>query len=155
MSIDEILKILQGLLTPVIAIVATYIAWQQWKTNQNKLKLDRYDRRLQIYKEVVRYVLVGIQNADYDDNELLTFRSKVTEADFLFGKEILQYIDELHQRSVNLSHWNKKYRHSSQTKPEGYDHDKVVDEGHKELVWISSQLEPARRIFKKYLDINY
>jgi hypothetical protein len=31
MPIEEILKISQGLLTPVIAIVATYIAWRQWK----------------------------------------------------------------------------------------------------------------------------
>src|SRR6267142_674771 len=98
MSIDEVLKISQGLLTPVIAIVATYVAWQQWKTNQNKLKLDRYERRLSVYKEVVRYISVGIRDANYDNDELLTFRSKVSEADFLFGVEgeVSKYIDELH-----------------------------------------------------------
>ncbi|HEX9000672.1 MAG TPA: hypothetical protein VGB07_12275 [Blastocatellia bacterium] len=101
MSIDEALKISQGLLTPVIGIVATYIAWQQWKTNQNKLNLDRYERRLQVYKEVVRYISVGIRDASYDDSELMTFRSKVSEADFLFGDEIPKYIDELHQRAVS------------------------------------------------------
>jgi hypothetical protein len=47
MTIDEVLRISQGLLTPVIGAIATYIAWQQWRTNQNKLKLDRYER---IYK---------------------------------------------------------------------------------------------------------
>lgn len=36
------LQVLQGLLTPVIAGTAAYIAWQQWKTNDRKLALDTY-----------------------------------------------------------------------------------------------------------------
>jgi hypothetical protein len=154
MTIDEILKILQGMLTPVIGIIATYIAWQQWRTNKNKLKLDRYERRLQVYKEVVRFISVGLRDADYDNNELMTFRSKVSEADFLFEDEVPKYIDELHSRAVNLHRWSQEYRDYTQPKPEGYDHRKVVEEKHKELVWMSSQLEPARKIFKKYLDVS-
>lgn len=154
MSIDEVLKISQGLLTPIIGIITTYIAWQQWKTNRNKLNLDRYERRLQVYKEVVRYISVGIRDANYGNDELLTFRSKVSEADFLFGEEVPKYIDELHNRAVNLSRWNKEYRDYSQPKPEDYAHNRVVEEMHKELTWVSSQFEPARNIFKKYLDIS-
>ena len=39
---EQIFEISKGLLTPVIAIVATYIAYQQWKTNRQKLNLERY-----------------------------------------------------------------------------------------------------------------
>lgn len=154
MPIDEILKILQGLLTPVIGMITTYIAWQQWKTNQSKLKLDRYERRLQIYKEIVRFISIGIQDANYDRNELMTFRAKVSEADFLFGEEVSQYIDQLHRRAINLHRWNKEYRDYSQSRPEEYDHSKVVEGMNKELTWVSSQLEPAHNIFKKYLDVS-
>jgi hypothetical protein len=154
MTIDEVLRISQGLLTPVIGAVATYIAWQQWRTNQNKLKLDRYERRLQVYKEVVRFISVGISDATYDNSELMTFRSKVSEADFLFGEEVPKYIDELHYRAVQLHTWTKQYRDDSQPKPEGYDHTKVVERMHQELEWVSSQLEPARKIFKRYLDVS-
>ena len=52
MYMTEIAEFSKALLTPVIAIVATYIAWQQWKSNQLKLHLDRYDRRLRVYEEV-------------------------------------------------------------------------------------------------------
>jgi hypothetical protein len=79
----------------------------------------------------------------------------VSEADFLFGEEVSKYIDELHSRAVNLYHWSGEYRDYSQPKLEGYDHGKVVEEKHKELVWVSSQLEPARKIFKKYLDVSH
>jgi hypothetical protein len=154
MPFEEILKISQGLLTPVIAIVATYVAWQQWKTNRYKLNLDRYDRRMRVYQEVVRFISIGIRDDNYDDDELLNFRPKVSEADFLFGEEVSKYIAELHQRACNLSRWSKEYRYDSQLKPEGYNHQKVVDEMHKEIVWISSQHEPARNIFKKYLNVS-
>jgi hypothetical protein len=154
MPIEEILKILQGLLTPVIGIVAIFIAWQQWKTNRIKLILDRYDRRLQVYKEVDRFIRIGIRDANFNDDELFTFRLKVSEAYFLFGEEVSKYIDELHQRAVNLSHWNKEYRDDSQPKPEGYNHKKVIDEMHKELNWVSSLHEPAQHIFKKYLNVS-
>lgn len=154
MSIDEFLKILQGLLTPIIAVVATYIAYQQWRTNQNKWKFDRYERRLEVYKEVVRFISIGIREAKYSNAELMSFRPNVSEADFLFGKEVLEYINELHKKAVKLSYWNGEYRDSTQPRPENYNHNEVVEEMHKELNWIASQLEPARKLFKKYLDIS-
>ncbi|MEK7723885.1 MAG: hypothetical protein AAB336_06020 [Acidobacteriota bacterium] len=151
---DEIIKISQGLLTPVIAIVTCYIAYQQWKTNRDKLNLDRYERRLEVYKEVISFISIGIREANYENNELMSFKPKVSEADFLFGEEIPKYINELQKRAVNLSYWNKEYRDFTQSKPENYDHEKVVEGKHTELVWISSQLEPARKLFKKYLDVS-
>lgn len=151
---DEILRIFQGLLTPVIGIIALYIAWQQAKTNRDKLNLDRYEKRLKIYKEVVRFIQIGCTKANYNADELMNFKPNVSEADFLFGEEISNYIDELQKRAVNLSVWNEEYRDYSQPKPEGYDHQEVVSEKHKELKWISSQIEQSRILFKKYLDVS-
>ncbi len=39
----RVISILQALLTPLIAVITTYIAWQQWKGNQLKLKLDNHN----------------------------------------------------------------------------------------------------------------
>ena len=33
---EQVIEISKGLLTPVIAIVATYIAYQQWQTNRKR-----------------------------------------------------------------------------------------------------------------------
>ena len=151
---DEFLKISQGLLTPVIAAIALYIAYQQWKTNDNKLKWDKYEKGIEIYKEIVNFISIGINETNYKNDELMSFKPKVSEADFLFGEEIPKYIDELQKRAVKLSYWNKKYRDYTQPKLENYDHEKIEEEMHKELVWISSQLEPARNLFKKYLDVS-
>lgn len=154
MCIVQVIEISKGLLTPVIAVMATYIAWQQWKTNQQKLKLEKYDRRLHVYEEVKKILSIIVRDAAASTEDLLRFRTSVSEADFLFGPEVIDYIDEIYKRGLNLWRWNQEYRDYTQAKPEGYDHKKVVDEMHKELTWLSEQFEPAKEKFRDYLDLS-
>ena len=82
MCLPEIGAISQALLTPLIAIVATYIAWQQWQTNKQKLEMDRYDRRLHVYEEVRKILSIVLRDAKASYEDLLKFRTSVSEADF-------------------------------------------------------------------------
>jgi len=149
-----IAEFLKQAMTPLIAIIATYIAYQQWNTNKQKLILDRYDRRLKVYEEVVQILSIIIQTARPNFEDLIKFRRAVSEADFLFGPEIMQYIDEIYKRGIQLEYLNKQYRDSTQPSAEGYDHQKVCDSMHAEFIWFSKQFEPAKLKFKKYLDIS-
>ena len=154
MCMEQLVEILKALLTPLIAIVATYIVWQQWKTNKQKLNLEKYDRRLRFYEEVVKILSIVLRDAKASVDDLLRFRTSVSGADFLFGSEIPEYIDEIYKRGLNLCRWSEEYRDRNDIKPEGYDHQKVVAEKHKELNWLSEQFEPAKKKFAKYLNIN-
>ena len=154
MCVKQIIEISKGLLTPLIAIVATYIAWQQWQTNRQKLTFERYDRRLRVYEEVRKILTIILRDANASTDDLLKFRTSVSEADFLFGSEIPEYIDEIYKRGLNLRKCNQQYRDYTQTKPESYDSKKVVEEMNKELTWLTEQFEPAKEKFKKYLDIS-
>jgi hypothetical protein len=40
--VSSTIRILQGFLTPLIAFIASFIAWQQLKTNRQKFTLDRF-----------------------------------------------------------------------------------------------------------------
>ncbi len=154
MCMTEIAEFSKALLTPVIAIVATYIAWQQWKTNQLKLHLDRYDRRLKVYEEVRQILSIIVRDAKASYDDLLKFKRAVSEADFLFGPDIPAYIEEIYQRGVKLQYWSGEYRDYTQPKPKGYDHQKVSDGMDEELVWLSAQFDPAHQKFKKYLNVS-
>lgn len=154
MCVEQLAEISKSLLTPLVAIVATYIAWQQWQTNRQKLKLDRYERRLRVYEEVVKILSIIVRDAKASTDDLLKFRASVSEDDFLFGPEIPEYINQIYKRGLNLWRWTEEYRDYTQPKPEGYDHKKVVEERHKELEWLTDQFEPAKQKFKKYLDIS-
>jgi hypothetical protein len=154
MCIEQIAEISKALLTPVIAIIATYIAWQQWQTNRQKLNLERYDRRLHVYEEVIKILSIIGRDDDASWEDLIQFRTAVSEADFLFGPEIPEYIDEIYKRGLSLRRWNKAYRDYTQQKDDKYDHKKVVDEMTKESTWLLGQLGPAKEKFRKYLDIS-
>jgi hypothetical protein len=151
---DDGIRLFQGLLTPVIGAIAVYIAWQQWNTNRQKLNLDRYDRRLRIYEEVRKILSIVARDAYASTDDLLKFRTSVSEADFLFGPEVMKYIDEIYKHGLALWRWKQEYRDYTQEKPPGYDHKKVVDEMHKELEWMTTQFEPAKEVFKKYLYVG-
>ncbi len=51
-----IVDIFQALLTPLLAIVATYVAYQQYRIRQDERSLQLYDRRLAIFNRVISIV---------------------------------------------------------------------------------------------------
>lgn len=154
MVLDQWIHLLQALLTPLIAAIATYIAWQQWSTNRQKLNLDRYDRRLRVYEEVRKVLSIIARDANIGTDDLLKFRTSVSEADFLFGPEVMRYIDDIYVRGLSLWRWKEEYRDYTQESPPGYDHKKVVEGMHQELQWLNAQFEPAKQLFMKYLHVG-
>ena len=149
------LQILQALLTPVIASIAVYIAWQQWKVNERKLEFDQYERRLRVYQDVVAILTYVIRDFKLEIIDLQKFRFTTAEADFLFEPEISAYIDEIFKRGLLLWQANSEYRDLLQPPPPpGYDHQKVVNQMHAQKVWFTEQYEAAKQKFKKYLYVS-
>lgn len=147
--------VLNALLTPLIAIIATYIAWQQWKGNQLKLKMERYERRLRVYQEVVKMLKKCANGEIREFSVIIDFGASTAEADFLFGPEIRQYIDEISTRAAKLKSANVQYKDHTQPVPAGYDHEKIVNEIGAQTTWFVDQLVGGigKDKFGKYLNI--
>lgn len=148
------LQVFQGLLTPVIATIAVYIAYQQWQGNRLKLQLERYDRRLRIYQHVVAFLGVALRDFKPDAQEVVKFRVDTTEAEFLFGPEIPSYIAELARNALSSRVAHLEYRDMTQVPPPGYDHKKVTDEMARHSKWLVDQMDVVNGKFKPYLDIS-
>ena len=150
------LNVSKALLTPVIAAIAAYIAYQQYQVNRRKFEFDRYERRIQIYREV-RAVLIRVQR-DFkpETAELQNFITATAEADFLFGAEIAAYIDEIFKRGWALRSAHNQYRNMFQPVLPGYDHNEVVSEMRKQETWFTEQITTgaAKAKFKKYMDVS-
>lgn len=148
-------KLFSALLTPVIAILAAYIAYQQWQTNRRKLDWDRYERRLRVYEATKSFLAQIMREANLHFDDISKFISETAEADLLFGPEIPKYLRELRTHANELRIATDQYRDSTQIKPEGYEHSKTVETKHTELCWLAEQFDgKAKEKFAKYLKIG-
>jgi hypothetical protein len=147
----------QGLLTPIIAFIALYITCQQWKTNVEKLRMDLYDRRFKVFQEIRQFLLL-MSNTKCELNDLISFDLATAEADFLFGPEIRQLIQDIYGHGAELLSAKRQYDHvarqSIQTVSQGYDHQEVVGVLSTEQKWAIGQIKLLKEKFSKYLNIN-
>ena|SRR5438132_1589270 len=153
----KVIAILQGLLTPTIGVIAVYIAWQQWQGNKLRLKMDRYERRLRVYQEVVKMLKIG-SNGKPEWAEIIDFSAQTAEGDFLFEPEIREYLNDIVSRATKLRSAQFEYRHinSPGPVPADYDHNRIVEEIGTQQQWFTHQIlnSLVKAKFKKYLDIS-
>jgi hypothetical protein len=110
---------------------------------------------LKIYEEVIKILSLVVRDGDVSFEDLMKFRTSVSEADFLFRQDIPEYINEIYKRGVNLRKWKSLYRDFTQDRPDDYDHENVVEQMHIELNWLIEQFGPVKLKFRKYLDISH
>jgi len=60
----HLIQLLSALLTPVIALVTTYIAIQQYRTSRLKFKLELFEKRYDIYQGVKKFILSAVREAN-------------------------------------------------------------------------------------------
>jgi len=89
------IEFLQALLTPIIAVATTLIAYQQYRIRRDERSLALYDRRLAIYKNAIGIVDKIRAGNDVTRLEAFTWLSSVAEARFLFGEEVQAVLEPL------------------------------------------------------------
>lgn len=94
---------LTALLTPTLAVFGSVIAYRQWRTAQNKLKFDLFDRRFSVY-EASRDLLGSIMTSGkVRDEEVFKFLLATREAKWLFNTDVAIYLEkELYQKALDL-----------------------------------------------------
>lgn len=83
---------MQAVSTPIVAVLAaifaTYFAWRQWRTAQNKLNFDLFQRRVVAYQQARRMVLSVAKNQDIFAEQLGSFDDAVQGSQWLFDKKV-------------------------------------------------------------------
>ena len=91
-----------GLLTPIIAVLAAYIAWQQWRTNDLRLKHELFDRRYDLYVKITSYLATILTTGRVEPNSEMQFLRDTKAVDFLFDKRIHDFVHEIYSNAVKL-----------------------------------------------------
>jgi|WetSurMetagenome_2_1015567.scaffolds.fasta_scaffold742950_1 hypothetical protein len=102
MCLLQIAQIINAIATPIIATSVGIIAYQQWKTNKQKLKFDLYDRRLKLYEKSMEFI--GKMMIKGNQNDVHVFNRDVSESIFLFETdEIPNYLKEFGEHGQKLT----------------------------------------------------
>ena len=141
---------MQGLLTPVIGLLAGYVAYQQWLTNKDKVKLDKFDRRFAIYDAARELRRAIRQHARATEDEIFDFRMKTRDAVFLLDDDLGRYLEEFGDKAWQILMMEGEIEH---------EHDqhklaKLIDDQRALKVWITDQADPLRDKFRKYLSVR-
>lgn len=101
-ELPAVAQTFSALLTPAIAVVVTWIAYQQFKTARAKLNLDLFDKRLAVYNQVrdaVRIINGSGRVNEEADRHLL---EAINASEFLFGEDIRVYLETMWHRFSRL-----------------------------------------------------
>jgi hypothetical protein len=136
---EKIVPILSAMLTPAIALLATYIAWQQYKTNRDHFRLGLFKRRSKLFDSTGKLIGTVLGRAKVTDADLKEFLWDTKESEFLFGSDIKAYLHDLYGKASDL-----------------YALENPADEEQKNqrkqtLLWFSGQGDELKKKFGKYM----
>ncbi len=96
------IDVLSALLTPTIAAFAFFIAFQQWRTNRNRLKHELFDRRYEVFKKITEFIGSILASGEVHNQKTTQFLVDTKSVEFLFDKNIAHYIKEVYRKANEL-----------------------------------------------------
>jgi hypothetical protein len=150
----DYVDLLSALLTPLIAIITTYIAVRQYRNERAKFRHELYDRRLAIFKAASNYLSIATsyvtkENYDEEERAFREFLAANMESQFLFDKEDWLFLGVIHATGMMRPHARYMLKSGSPA---------IVKEQEQYLAESTEKhREQAMRlqeVFVKYLDLK-
>jgi hypothetical protein len=135
----DIIDFSTSLLTPLIAIFGSIIAWQQFRINRTKLKHELFEKRFRVFEGTKGLILSVIRDMSLKYEDRYKFFEETKGELFLFEQEIHDYLDMLLKKAIQLRLHEQKKEH---------------DEGHEILIWFTKEIENVDKMFDNYLKIK-
>jgi hypothetical protein len=138
-----------------IAVLVAYVAWQNqkinessFKLNKNNLRLNLFDRRYKIFESFRSFFRDFQIESKIESKKLSEFSLNTTDSEFLFGKEITDYRNEVINKSIQLKSIVLKLERAAISISE---REKLASEAEKIEEWLYNQNDNLSKFFRKYL----
>jgi len=134
----RLIQIMSGLLTPVIAIITTYIAIQQYRSNRAKLRAELYEKRFKVYKATTEYLSKNKGILSEIQQDWHKFDSAIDESPFLFDAELVEWLMAI-RKTGQSSGLATLLFHAKFAKGEEEEAMKKYNESREHNVWLNTQ----------------
>ena len=143
------IEMLSGLLTPLIAVLAVYIAWKQWHTDHLRLKYELFDRRYAIFEKITSFIATILAQGKVPANAATQFVRETKTAIFLFDdKELQNFIEEIYQKTVALHALEATLENL-----QGLEQSSNIEKQQEIKGWFTSQLNACSERFSRFLSL--
>lgn len=140
------------MLTPLVAIFASYIAWRQWRTAKNKLKFDLFSRRFAVYDAARSLLAAPLIDDTKLGGPLQDFAVSTREARWLFDQSVYDYLrKDLWGKAIDLQRLTAELDGLSP----GDDRNAKVQERAEIKKWFNAQYEVLDAKFDKFLKLDH
>jgi hypothetical protein len=68
---ERLVRVLAALLTPTIAVVTTYIAYQQYQTNRRQHRLALFEKRMEVFNSTMDLIASVMRDARVELDQLV------------------------------------------------------------------------------------
>ena len=133
--------------TLLVGLFVGFIALQQWRLARRKLQLDLFDRRYKVYDATKKFLSVILIKADFQDAQLFEFYGGTSDAEFLFDKDIVEYLAEIRKRALDM----RLHQQLFTPLPVGEERSRHVEANSNQLLWLTEQLTAMKTVFSPYL----
>lgn len=136
---------------PLIAALAAWIAFRQFQIARNKLKLELFDKRMEIYSTVRETLSSIARQGRLTQEQEIQYLQGTRSARWLFGPEVSNYLDEtLWHKIVDLELHNTMSKGSGD--PERVKH---IQERAETMKWMISQHKEFDAMVESYLTLKH
>lgn len=147
---DAILEWSKALLTPLIAIIAVYVAWQQMTTNRRKLKLDLFDRRYVVYDKIGQFIGSILGSGRVQEGKEFQLLVDTKAVRFLFSDDIVHFVSEVRSKAAHLHALNAELEGST-----GEARTANIKAQREIKDWFSEALTTLDKRFAEYLTLGH
>jgi len=148
--LDCISKVSSALLTPVLAVVGTFVVVNQYRLQRWRWKLDLYDKRYPVFISTMEYISSIVQNHNVTNDLLFKFLRDSKDKEFLFGEDIKKHLENLYKKGLDLQLVEIELK----PEPVGDKRSQMVKQSSEIAKWFSNQFEVTKRLFGEYLAID-
>jgi hypothetical protein len=152
MTVKEVIDVLSALLTPTIAVIATFIAVQQYRLSKIKTRFDLYQRRSSVFRCTMDLLTRITLERKVDNDALLRFARESSEAHFLFRSEVRKHLEELYRKALDLEMIGRKFEKKGENN--GTDLGLLREQQEEIFAWFDQQFDVTREKFGKYLNLR-
>lgn len=123
----------------LVSVLVAWIMWRQAKTARDKLRLDLFEKRYGVYVGFENLAKVVMGSGNVSQEALREYSLHTAPSEFLFDKDVIQYLEKVWKIALELQHVNAELPHT----PVGDKRNHLAQRECEICIWFNEELRRA------------